>query len=200
MSASATVVLVAGPSGSGKSRLAALSGVPHVSLDDFYLDGDHPALPVTELGGERVIDWDDPRSWNCPAAVAAIEKLIRTGGVRAPVYRLAANAAVGERAIELGDASAVVAEGVFAPQALGPLRAAGLRVVPLWLDRSRTLNGVRRLARDLAERRKPAHVLIFRGIALWRDEGRRRREALALGFRPVGMASARRLVAGLARR
>jgi len=40
------VVVLAGPSGIGKSRLAALSGLPVLRLDDFYRSGDDPALPL----------------------------------------------------------------------------------------------------------------------------------------------------------
>ena len=49
------VVLLAGPSGSGKSRVARLSACPQLALDDFYHDADHPGLPRT-LG---IVDWDD---------------------------------------------------------------------------------------------------------------------------------------------
>ena len=41
------VILLAGPSGSGKSRLAAMAGCPRLNLDDFYFDADHPGLPHT---------------------------------------------------------------------------------------------------------------------------------------------------------
>jgi len=69
------VVILAGPSGSGKSRLAArlhaAHGWPIVRLDDFYRDGDDPTLPMTELGATRLVDWDDPGSWDAAAAVRA---------------------------------------------------------------------------------------------------------------------------------
>ena len=42
------VVLLAGPSGTGKSSLAALTGLPILRLDDFYKDGDDPTLPTVE--------------------------------------------------------------------------------------------------------------------------------------------------------
>jgi len=31
-----------------------------VRLDDFYRDGDDPALPTRDLGGTTIVDWDDP--------------------------------------------------------------------------------------------------------------------------------------------
>ena len=53
------LVLVAGPSDNGKSRLTLASRLPQVRLDDFYHDADHPGLPRT-LG---IPDWDDPATW-----------------------------------------------------------------------------------------------------------------------------------------
>ena len=60
----ARVLVLAGPSGAGKSRLArrlhAAHGWPIVQLDDFYRDGDDPALPMSPQAG--LPDWDDVRS------------------------------------------------------------------------------------------------------------------------------------------
>ena len=57
----ARVVVLAGPSGTGKSRLAArlcaTHGWPVVRLDDFYRDVDDPKVPVLASG---LTDWDDP--------------------------------------------------------------------------------------------------------------------------------------------
>ncbi len=47
---SARVVLLAGPSGTGKSHLAELVGLPVVRLDDFYRDGDDDAMPRSPIG------------------------------------------------------------------------------------------------------------------------------------------------------
>ena len=62
----ARVIVIAGPSGSGKSRLChrleAEFGVPVVNLDDFYKNGDDPTLPRLEIApGQDMVDWDDPR-------------------------------------------------------------------------------------------------------------------------------------------
>ena len=55
----ARVVILAGPSGSGRSRLAAClhraHGWPVVRLDDFYRDGADPSLPMTDLGHTHLV-------------------------------------------------------------------------------------------------------------------------------------------------
>jgi len=83
------VVILAGPSGAGKSRLAArlhaAHGWPIVRLDDFYRDGDDPTLPMTELGATRLVDWDDPGSWDAAAAVRALSSLVQRGQAQVPV-------------------------------------------------------------------------------------------------------------------
>ena len=86
--------MLAGPSGSGKSRLAERLGLPVLRLDDFYKDGDDPTLPRLDLaGGEPIVDWDDPASWNADAAVAAVEELCRDRArPTRPVYDIAASA------------------------------------------------------------------------------------------------------------
>ena len=54
------MIVLAGPSGWGKSHLADRLGLPILRLDDFYKDGDDPTLPRLDLaGGEPIVDWDD---------------------------------------------------------------------------------------------------------------------------------------------
>ena len=171
----AQVVVVAGPSGSGKSRLchrlATEHGLPVVNLDDFYKDGDDPTLPRTHLsGGAPVVDWDHPDSWVREDAVAALELLCRTGSADIPVYDIASDGRVGHRLVELDGAGCVLAEGIFADEVVGACREAGLLADAVCVHNPRLLTFWRRLVRDLRERRKPAWVLVRRGVSLLRHD------------------------------
>ena len=192
---SCSIILVAGPSGSGKSRLSGQTNVPQVRLDDFYFDHDHPGLPTTELpGGVTVIDWDDRRTWNTEAAVEALVAIATTGRATIPRYDISLSEAVGSYEFELGDAPAVICEGIFAMELVRPCRDAGLDVTAIWLDRPRSFNFTRRLQRDLRQRRKSPSVLVRRGVALFHQEPQLRRRALEHGFTPLGMRAAARRI------
>lgn len=180
------IVWLAGASGSGKSRLARLAGALEFRLDDFYRDADHPGLPRAH----GIVDWDDPATWDGAAAIAALVELTTTGATRVPVYSIAESRRTGERGVELGGHGVVVAEGIFAVDALPAARAAGLDVDPVYLDRNRTLVAALRLARDLREARKSPLVLLRRGWALWRTQPALRRRAVASGFTPLGLRAA----------
>ncbi len=180
------VVLLAGPSGSGKSRVAGLVGAVSLRLDDFYFDADHPGLPRT-LG---IVDWDDPATWDCAAAVAALDSLVRTGSAEVPLYSISESRRVGTHTLTVGPDGVVIAEGIFAVRLLQPALAAGLLVEPLYLDRNRTLVAALRLRRDLAEHRKSPWVLLRRGVALWRAQPAFKADAAAAGFAPVSMRRA----------
>jgi uridine kinase len=186
------MVLLAGASGSGKSRLAAVAGCPRLNLDDFYRDHDHPDMPRLPSAGSspETVDWDDPGSWDLDAALAATIALCLTGSAEVPVYDISQSRRVGEQHVELGRHTVFVAEGVFAPQLVGPARAAGVPLSALYLDRRRGANLVRRFLRDVVEHRKPLPLLLRRGLALWRQEPLIRSRALAAGCRPVSFSLA----------
>ncbi|MBK8468827.1 MAG: ATP-binding protein [Actinomycetales bacterium] len=166
--------MLAGPSGAGKSRLAgrlhAAYGWPVMRLDDFYRDGADPALPMVTLGSQRIPDWDDPRSWDGAAALDALTALVNTGRTRTPVYDLATSRATGAATFEIRPTDVVVAEGIFAAEIVPELRERGLLAAAYCVSQGRWHTLVRRLVRDLRERRKPAHILVRRGWELARRE------------------------------
>ena len=187
------LVLVAGPSGSGKSRVVLASGLPQVRLDDFYHDHDHPGLPRT-LG---IVDWDHPASWNGAAAVEALAELLATGRTDTPDYSIPESRKVGAKQLTIpDDAALVLAEGIFAIEALPLARSAGLDVTGIFIDRPGWLVAWYRLRRDLRQKRKPPWVLVRRGLALWRAQGELRRKAVTSGFEPVSYATAEALLTG----
>lgn len=118
------VVLLAGPSGSGKSSFASRSGLPVLCLDDFYKESDDPTLP--QVPGSSDIDWDSPRSWDTEVAVAAIAELCRTGRTRVPVYDIATSSRVGEETLDIERTPLFIAEGIFAADIVERCRDLGL--------------------------------------------------------------------------
>lgn len=194
----AGVVVLAGPSGSGKSRLAdrlhATHGWPVVRLDDFYRDGDDPALPRSRKLG--IVDWDDPASWDAGAALAALGELCRTGTTRTPVYDLSRSRAVGHREITAPPGVPVLAEGIFAAEVVPALREAGLLHSAWCIRHHRLATFALRLVRDLAERRKPPLTLLRRGLVLLGQEPGVVADHVAKGATPASPAQAERALAG----
>ncbi|MCW2836846.1 MAG: uridine kinase [Marmoricola sp.] len=194
----AQVIVLAGPSGSGKSRLAERLGLPVLRLDDFYKDGDDPTLPHLDLaGGEPIVDWDDPASWNAADAVAAVEELCRTGSTEVPVYEIAANARAGHRVLEVGRSAYFVAEGIFAQEIVAECRRRDLVADALCVTQHPVVTFVRRLSRDLREHRKPPFYLVRRGLHLLTDQPAVVAHAERLGCRVVSPDRAYREVTAL---
>lgn len=194
----ARVLVVAGPSGSGKSRLAEFSRLPVLRLDDFYKSGDDPSLPLITRGPNAgIVDWDHPDSWLREEALDAVETLCCEGRVEVPVYEIAANGRTGTHVLDLEGGSVVLADGIFAQEVVPALRERGLLLDAVCLTQPPVVTFWRRLTRDLREHRKPPLVLVRRGLALMRDQRRVVSHAVALGCRPVTNPEARELVTSL---
>lgn len=180
------VIVLAGPSGAGKSRLASRLGLPVLRLDDFYKEGDDPSLPLIDEGANAgLVDWDHPESWHLEAAVTAIDTLCRVGAVEVPIYSIPDNGSVGTQQVVLDEHVLFVAEGIFAAEIVPHCRELGLLEAAWCVRQHPVLTFWRRLSRDLRERRKPPHVLLWRGLALMRAQREVVSRAVALGCEPV---------------
>ncbi|WP_425955171.1 uridine kinase family protein [Xylanimonas sp. McL0601] len=188
------VVLITGPSGSGKTALTRRLGLPVVTLDDFYLDGDHPDLPQ-RFG---IVDWDDPRSWDAAGAMDALRALATTGRAEIPVYDIPSNARTGSTLVETGGASVLMAEGIFAAQLVAACRSEGILADAICLRQPAWMTFWFRLLRDVAEARKPLPTLVRRGWALLRAEPRLIERWVELGCRTATPAEAERAIRTLA--
>jgi uridine kinase len=194
------VVVLAGPSGSGKSRLAArfhaAHGWPIFRLDDFYRDEDDPSMPRSDDLG--IIDWDHPDSWDADRAVASLCELVDTGRTDTPVYDISTSRAVGHHLVTAAPGDLIVAEGIFAAEVVDRLRACGVLHSAWCVHHHPAVTFVRRLARDLRERRKPPVTLVRRGLTLMRAEPEIVRRQTELGARPARASDLeRRLSASL---
>jgi uridine kinase len=187
----ARAIVLAGPSGVGKSRLAADTGLPVLRLDDFYRSGDDPDLPRIQRGANAgLVDWDDPGSWDADAALGAMTELATTGRAVVPVYDIARNGPSGTHELVLDGARCFVAEGIFAEEIVRPCRDAGLLAEAFCLRQHPLVTFWRRLSRDLREHRKPPLVLVRRGWALMHEQRRVIARAAGKGCTVVSPAEA----------
>jgi uridine kinase len=184
----AQVILIAGPSGSGKSYIARRTGLPILCLDDFYKNGDDPTLP--RISG--TIDWESPESWDAKSAIAAIEQLAVAGRVEVPAYSFSANQPIGTHVVTTGGSPLFIGEGIFAAEIAAECLERGLLAGAFTVRRPRLVTFARRLTRDLAEHRKPPMVLVRRGLRLLRSDPRVLARQADLGCRPASAREIRR--------
>lgn len=175
-------MLLCGPSGSGKSLVAARSGLPVLRLDDFYKEGDDPTLPL--VAGSSDIDWDHPQSWDAEVAIEAIGRLCATGSAGVPVYDISLSARVGEETLHIGRTPLFIAEGIFAAEIVERCRELGLLADALCLSRGPLKTFRRRFLRDLREGRKSVPFLLRRGWRLMRAERTIVARQVSLGAHP----------------
>ncbi|BFV58919.1 uridine kinase [Kitasatospora sp. CMC57] len=196
--APALVVLLSGPSGSGKSSLAERTGLPVLQLDDFYKDGDDPTLPLLPDGDGT--DWDSPLSWHREQALAAIRQLVGTGRAEVPVYSIPANGRAGTHVLDLAGAPAFIAEGIFAAELVEQCAAEGLLGAAVCLRNRPLTTAWRRFRRDVREARKSVPYLLRRGWRLMRAERGIVARQIELGAYACAGPEATRLIGAVADR
>lgn len=196
-SSSTPVILIGGPSGSGKSYLAGRFGNPHLPLDEFYRqiseDGNPTAFPRTDYGE---IDWDHPGTWNMEAAIKAIDELLDQGHTMVPNYSISTSSYSGQRQVS-GNGGPIIAEGIFLSEILEPLRAKGINVQAYYVDEPALVTTIRRFIRDVSEKRKPLLFLIKRGYALFRSHSAGRENYRNKGFTIIPKPELKKLLAKL---
>lgn len=186
------VVVLAGPSGSGKSRLAARLGWPVLRLDDFYREHSDPDMPQSSLG---IIDWDHPGSWDHEAAMKAITDLCHAGVAQVPVYDIGLSKRTGAATLFASDGR-LAAEGLFATRIIDECRKAGILDAAICVRHHRFVTFLLRLSRDLREGRKAPHVLMRRGWRLMRAEPAIITDAVAHGCTPMTPRQSERFLNG----
>lgn len=196
--AAARVILLTGPSGSGKSSLAARTGLPILRLDDFYKEGDDPTLPLLPNGIGT--DWDSPLSWNADAALAAVAELCATGKTSVPVYDISTSSITGLAPVDLGGAQLYIAEGIFAADIVARCAELGLLADAICLSRGAVTTARRRFVRDLREGRKSVPFLLRRGWMLMRAERGIVARHAAFGAHVCGRAEALERIRGVDRK
>jgi uridine kinase len=142
-------------------------------------------------------DWDDPRAWDAEAALHALIAICQNGAVDVPIYDLSRDRAVGKQQFALGEATAFVAEGLFAGELVVGCRDEAILADAIVVYRKPWKNFARRLSRDLAERRKPPITLLRRGRALMGAEPEVVERQIELGCRPARAAEVREALATL---
>lgn len=180
------IILLTGPSGSGKSRLARILGLPSVNLDNYYHDHDYPNMPQ-RFG---ITDWDSPLSWRKEDALAALARLVETGRSEIPIYDISTSSRTGTGHVDVSGSPIFIAEGIFAAELIDDLRAQGVLADALCITRPRLQTFWFRLMRDLSEARKPPLTLLRRGWGLMQDEPEQIAAWVAKGCRPVGVQEA----------
>lgn len=171
----ANVVLLAGPSSSGKTTTACLirdilqvrgHKAIIVSLDDFYRNKDDPDYPIDESG---MLDYESVDSLHTDKIRDCIDSLISGNEVYLPKYIFERGCSViSPEPVKLGGGDVVIMEGLHA---LNPIITGGLdsdRIIKMFISVSTNINcGDERLlsGRKIRFIRRMTRDSIYRGTS-----------------------------------
>lgn len=134
--ASSQSVLIAGPSGSGKSflanQLAALFGHTIISLDNFFLDEERVPFEVM-LDGSCCRQWESIAALDLDLIYSFLRDIIAGETVKLPKYSFSDNKRIGFSYISLGGGGLVL-EGINSFFFEGVIREAGCSVLKIFVD------------------------------------------------------------------
>lgn len=186
----ANIVLLAGPSSSGKTTTACLMrDILHsrghkaiiVSLDDFYRDKDDPDYPIDEQGNQ---DYESIDALHVDKIRECICDLLSGRDVYLPKYIFERGASViSVEPIRLGEGDVVIMEGIHA---LNPIITGGLdndRIIKMFISVSTNINDgekrilsgkkirfIRRMTRDSIYRGTGADATLARWVSVLSGE------------------------------
>jgi len=152
------IIGIAGGTGSGKTTVArkiaeALpeSSVAFLDMDGYYRNFDH--LPLDE---RRRINWDHPEAFDLDLFASQLEQLGRGEPIEKPVYDFATHLR-SPRTERITPADVVVVDGIllFVDE-----RVRALFDVKVFVDADADIRLVRRIQRDMAERKRPLEEIL----------------------------------------
>jgi len=128
------LVLIAGPTCSGKSYLASVlekeliarhwaSSV--IKQDDYFKDLNDPSLPKDGIG-RRI--FDVPSSYRNALFAEHIKLLMRGSGIQSPEYEIATNSIMSEKGRFVSAAPVIIAEGLHVISSIGNCQCNTIKV------------------------------------------------------------------------
>jgi len=151
----AQAVLIAGPSGSGKSyisrHLASLIGFPVVSIDRFFLNENN--VPLEYLDGDYVRQWESPGAIDVDYLILCLKEIIRGNKIDYPIYSYENNQRCGYEELHIRGGCFIL-EGLNTLWFSGILREEGLRCFKIFVDVDLSKRDAIIEKRDREERKK----------------------------------------------
>ncbi len=177
------VIVIAGASGTGKTTIAAASGMPVLSLDAFYRSATDAGMP--RWFGD--VDWENAAAFDVEAAAAATRSLLSSGRTQFRSHDLVTEVSQQDERVVVAQGPCLVVEGVMATEVLRLLRRelGDLQLVFFVLRRNRITNFFGRIKRDVMKRHRSWHRAVLRSLRVACAERRLQQRAVSHGAEVV---------------